>query len=1146
MIFSKNCNFIGYKLQIVMMQAKENIFQKLEAFIRKFYTNELLRGTIFFIGFGLLYFLFTSFVEYFLWLQPIGRTLLFVLFIIVELFLLLRYILFPIFKLFKLQKGIDYTEASKIIGNHFSTINDKLVNFLQLVNDPKQTELMLASIDQKAIALQPIPFTNAIDFEKNKKYIPVAIFPIVIIALFFVFGKANYITDSMHRVINYQQKFSPPAPFQFTITNNLITEQHKDFVVQVKTNGSVVPEKAKINFNEESYFMENVRPGVFEFRIEKPIHDVTFSITANAVSSPNFTLKVVTVPSIENFEMVLQFPSYLHKKTTVISGTGNAVLPEGTHILWKIKALATNSILLEESNKKFSFQKQDSFFSFSKKVFQNSDYQILTSNSKVKNYEKLHYSLQIIKDQDPSIRVASAPDSLKSSIPFLLGQISDDYGFSKLTVVYFPKDNPKAAKRGILPFKQGVYDKFVFAFPGSLPIEAGVSYDFFFEVFDNDALHGYKSAKSSIFSHREATDSEKQEEYLQEQNNNMNSLSQSLKAQEKQQSELEKLQNANKQNKELDYKEQQKINDYLKRQKQQEELMKNYTEKIKENLDKFNADKIDPKKEALEKRLENVDKDLEKNQKLLEELKDLNNKLEQEELFDKLEKFQQKSKNQTKSLEQLVELTKRYYVEKKAQQLSDKLEKLSEKQEKLSNSKDNNLQNQKELTDEFHKIQQALEELQKENKELKSPISLPKDKEKEESIDKDLNNATQDLKNNNSSKASPKQKNAAQKMQQMAQSMQSSMQGGEKEQMNEDIKMLRQIMDNLLAFSFSQEKLMKNFKAINGASSSFPKYIKLQQDLKNQFKHVDDSLFAMSLRNPKIGEKVTQEIGNVYYNMDKGINYFTENQLSRGVASQQYTFTSANNLANMLSDILNSLQMSMSGMGQGTPKPGKGQGSGMQLPDIIKKQDALGKKMGQGKPGPSGESGKEPSSGSSDSKSGEGQGKSGEGAKGSNGKGKSGQGSSGGNDSNSKEGRDGESNAQQVLDILKEQQQLRDALQKELEKQGLGTQGNNVLDQMKQIEKQLINKGFSQQLVQKAMNLKYELLKLEKAAQEQNQDNKRQSNTNTKEYKNNTPPLPQKLQEYLNSIEILNRQTLPLRSQFNKRVQEYFKDNDTL
>jgi ferritin-like metal-binding protein YciE len=50
-------------------------------------------------------------------------------------------------------------------------------------------------------------------------------------------------------------------------------------------------------------------------------------------------------------------------------------------------------------------------------------------------------------------------------------------------------------------------------------------------------------------------------------------------------------------------------------------------------------------------------------------LKNLNDKISKEELFEKMDKFKQNSKNQTKNLEQLVELTKRYYVEKKAEQI---------------------------------------------------------------------------------------------------------------------------------------------------------------------------------------------------------------------------------------------------------------------------------------------------------------------------------------------------------------------------------------------------------------------------------------------------------------------------------------------
>ncbi|MGH2665272.1 DUF4175 family protein [Flavobacterium sp.] len=1106
------------------MENSKIIFQKLEGFIRKFYTNELLRGTIFFVGLGLIYLLATSFIEYFLWLKPVGRTFLFWLFICVEVFLLIRFIAFPVFKLFKVQKGIDFNDASRIIGSHFSEVSDKLTNFLQLSKDDNHSELLLASIEQKANSLQPIPFTNAIDFKKNKKFLPLAIIPLLVFLFLILSGREQFITESMNRVVHYKEQFLPPAPFSFVVTNNLQTEQNKDFVLKVKTIGSVVPEKAMIFIDDESYFMENNKQGEFQFVFEKPLQNVDFHIEANEISSEDYTLNVVTVPAISNFIMTLNFPNYLNKKSELIKGTGNAIVPEGTQITWKISTIATSGISLIHDKASFSFQNSGNEFKLTKNILQNTDYQIFTSNKSVKNYEKLNYSINIIKDQYPTIKATTAPDSLKVGKNYILGQISDDYGFSKLQIVYFPKDKPEDAKRETIAVKQDVFGQFVFSFPSNLPIVVGVPYDYYFEVFDNDAPHNFKSSKSSVFSHRESTLEEKQEENLQQQNNNINSLQKSLNAQDKQMSELEKLKNNNKEKSSLDYKEQQKINDFIKRQKQQEDLMKEFSEKIKDNLEQFKSNEKDPEKELLKERLEKADKELEKNQKLLDELKELNEKLNQEELFDKIEKFQQKSKNQTKNLEQLVELTKRYYVEKKAEQIADKLEKLSEKQDALADDKkENSTEKQNEINKEFDKIQEELKELDKENKELKSPMDIPQDKEKQESIDKDMQNASDELKKNQKEKASPKQKSAAKKMMQMSQSMQSEMEGGEQEQMEEDVKMLRQILDNLLEFSFSQEGLIKNFKSMSSVSSaSFTKYLKTQQDLKTQFKHVDDSLFAMSLRNPKISEQVTSEIGKVYYNIDKSIENFTENQLGRGTASQQFSLTSANNLANLLSDILNGMQMSLAGMAGGKPKPGQGQG--MQLPDIIKKQEGLAKKMGEGKP-KQGNDGKQGEKGEKGDKPGD--------KKGSK------PGSGG-------EGSDGEGDAKQVLDILKEQQQLRDALEKELQKNGLGGSGQNALNQMKQIEKQLINKGFTNDVIQKALNLKYELLKLEKAMQEQNQDTKRQSNTNKTQFNNSASPLPQKLQDYLNSIEILNRQTLPLRSNFNRKVQEYFRENDKL
>lgn len=1130
------------------------IYNKLEQFIKKFYTNELLRGTIFFVGLGLLYFIFTLFIEYFLWLKPMARTILFWTFIAVELFLLFRFILFPVFKLFKLQKGINFDDASKIIGNHFSEVGDKLTNFLQLSEDKNKSELLLASIEQKASTLQPIPFGNAVNFGTNKKYLPLAIIPILFFLFFLLSGQSDIISQSFNRVVNYKQQFLPPAPFEFEILNkDLQTEQNQDFLLKVKTNGKIVPENAMIFIGDESYFMESSKSGEFQFVIPKPKQNVEFHIEANDVSSHDYQLTVVTVPSISNFEMVLNFPSYLNKKSEIIKGTGNAVLPEGTKVTWRMNTLATQKVDLVEATSKYTFAKQDNTFQLSKNITQNTDYQILTSNSKVQNYEKLNYQISVVKDQYPTISVGNAPDSLKIEKNYVLGQVSDDYGLSRLAVVYYPKDKPSNAKRGTIAVKRDVYDQFVFAFPSNLPVEEGVSYEYYFEVSDNDALHNFKTTKSSVFSSRIATETEKEDQVLQQQNDNINSLQKSLKTQDKQLNEMEKLQKMGKEKESLEFKEQQKVNDFLQKQKQQDEMMKNFAEKMKENLDKVKTDKQDEKKELLKERLEKVDKEFEKNKKLLDELQKLNEKLDKDQLFDKMDKLKQESKNQTKSLQQLVELTKKYYVEKKAEQIADKLEKLSEKQDKLSETeKENSAAKQDEINKEFDKIQEELKDLKEENKELKAPVDLPETTPKEKSIDEDLKKASDELKKDSKAGAKPKQKNASKKMKEMSEDMKSEMEGGESEQMEEDVAMLRQILDNLLAYSFSQEDVMKQFKGLKRGSPSFNKNLKIQQDLKQQFKHVDDSLFAMSLRNPKIAEDVTKEVGNVQYNVDKSLETLADANVPKGVSHQQFATSAANKLADMLAETLTNMQMSLSmsgkGKGKGMPSPGKGSGSGKQLPDIIKKQEGLAEKMKDGmKPGD--KPGDKPGEKSGDGKEGK-DGKSGEKPGGKDGKGKSGKdgksgsGSSGQGNEDGQNGEDGENDAKAIMEIYKEQQQLREALQNELNKQGLGGQGQNALDQMKQIEKQLLNKGFNNETLQRMLNLKYEMLKLDKAVQQQGEEKKRQSETNKKEFSNTTNALPKRLQDYLNSVEILNRQTLPLRTNFNQKVQEYFKTND--
>jgi hypothetical protein len=140
------------------------------------------------------------------------------------------------------------------------------------------------SLDRsKANALQPIPFGNAINFKSNSKYLPFAIVPFCLF-WFYMSGNNAVISQSLNRVVHFNDIFCPP-PFKFVLLNgNLQTEQNKDFILRIKTEGKVVPENAMIFIDGESYFMENSKAGEFQFKIAKRISDVVFHVEGNAVS----------------------------------------------------------------------------------------------------------------------------------------------------------------------------------------------------------------------------------------------------------------------------------------------------------------------------------------------------------------------------------------------------------------------------------------------------------------------------------------------------------------------------------------------------------------------------------------------------------------------------------------------------------------------------------------------------------------------------------------------------------------------------------------------------------------------------------------------------------------------------------------------
>ena len=491
----------------------KNIQDKLHDFISKYYINEIIKGSILFLAFGLLYFIFTLFIEYFLWLRPTGRTFLFWIFLIVEFILLGKFILLPLFKLARIQKGISQENASRIIGKHFKEIDDKLLNLLQLNESKTQSDLLLASIEQKSFELDPIPFKKAIDFRVNVNYLKFLAIPLAIWGLFFLSGNNSIFSDSLTRVVHYNTAYLPPAPFQFQILNDkLVAIESSPFVLKVATIGNVKPEDIKIIFNDETYYLNRKNSNEFFYEFEQPDRSFQFYLEANEVTSKRYQVEVIKTPKIINFEMHLGYPAYIIKDDEDVKNTGNGIVPEGTKVVWKISTENTfkvhfSTVQKDKTNKKIIeslLSDDEGNYSMTKTLTTSIDYEIATSNSNLKNYEVLTYQLRVIKDQYPKIFVRSDIDSVSRGPVNFIGQISDDDGISHLQVV---AKNMKNNSLSIYNIDTGssVFEVFFYTFPEGISLQEGISYEIYFQVFDNDAVNGRKKSKSKIFSYKNKT-----------------------------------------------------------------------------------------------------------------------------------------------------------------------------------------------------------------------------------------------------------------------------------------------------------------------------------------------------------------------------------------------------------------------------------------------------------------------------------------------------------------------------------------------------------------------------------------------------------------------------------------------------------------
>jgi hypothetical protein len=1054
------------------MSKFENLLVQIELFIRKYYKNEMLKGAFLFVIIFLFSFLLVSVLEYFGRFNQTARFILFYAFIIINLSVLIKFIVIPLLKLNKLSNRLSFNQASKMIGSIFPSISDKLQNTLQLnaqiYNQSQNISLIKASIEQRASNLSAIPFSSGIQLTENKKYIKYLL-PILFVFLLLTSLKPALLSESSKRLINYNQTFIPQAPFDFNLVSSTTIKEGDSYTLQIKLTGDEIPQEVKVKSNLGTYNLIKESNVLFTYRFSNVKENLIFTCQSNGFSSQKFIVNVLKKPLIDEINLKLNYPKHTGILAEELNNIGDVSVPEGTRIEWNLVGKNTNQLKVIFADTSFTIKPDlSNHFKFNYQLFSSINYSLVLSSPELNNADTLNYSINVIPDAYPTISITDNVDSLNPFIHNIEGNISDDYGFKSLIVStkIIRKDSIQKSFKSIGVNHKLTKQFFFHQLNYSLfNLKPGDKLEYVFIVTDNDAINHFKSTSSvkKVFAVPEL---DSLENLLSDNNNEIESNIDKSKQDAKDiKKNIKDIKNELINKKLPDWKDKQNIENLLQMQQdlhnQIDELKQEY-EKNKQDENQYfeNSEDLQQKQEQLEKLLEELMDDEMK--ELMEELQKLMDEMNKDDLIDNLEEMEKNQESLEDELDRALELFKNLELDMKLESIEEQLKDLKKQQDELKKQteekslSDEELSNkQDEINKKFDEIQKDIQEAQDINNSLESPREMNIDKDLQQNLDNELNDSKENLDKGKTKKSEKNQEKASELMEQMAQQMASMQSQQQQEQAEEDMDALRFLLENLVSLSKQQESLMLEYKNTSIANPNYLSLNRQQLQISKATEIVNDSLIALSKRVFQLESFINDELSDLNYNLNKALVYSESRNTRQLNQHQQYSITSYNNLALMLSEVLEQMQEQQK---QGKPgsgscsKPG-GSGSGKPKPsqmsmEQMKQQmkDQIAKMKNGSKPG--GKDGKKP------------------------GKGGDGGSKPGGSQGNPIPGLSPE----EVAKMAFKQGQMRKSLQQmrqELNKDGSGNGNvlNDLINDMEQLENDLLNGNYSNDVLKRQQDI---------------------------------------------------------------------------
>lgn len=1163
-----------------------SLIAKLDSFTRRYYTNQIIRGAIFSAIYVLAFFLAINLAEYYFYLSTGMRKVMFYGFILSSAAFVARYLLQPLLHYYKLGKIISYEQAAQIIGTHFSEVKDKLLNILQLRHDAgsqPNAALLFAAIDQKAVELKPVDFSFAVDLSKNRKYLRFLL-PPVLLFLFIIIAAPNVIKEGTSRLYHNNIVYEKQAPFQFVIQNReLKALQYGNYTLNVKIEGDALPNEVYLEAGNNTYQLKKKEKNLFAFEFNNLRETTSFQLNANGFHSKEYTLNVVAKPIVTGFEIRCEYPPYTGKQNETVKNLGDLIVPAGTKLSWRFNTQNVEELKFYIGDSAYQVKRTgDAEFGFAKTFMQSAAYTLKVSNNNVKDADSVTYSLNVTPDLYPVISVNEQHDSASQKYFYYTGDVSDDYGVRRLTFNYQITRSDSGAqnvsKTMEVPITAGLSSRFTFYWSlQDFTIAPGDQMSYYFEVWDNDGIHGSKSTRSNLMNFQMPTLNELNKEITKDNKELKTDMKETMVKAEKLKNELHDMQDKLQEKKNLDWDDKKNLTENIEKQKELQKELERMKEKMDQNFEKQNElNEVKPEIAEKEKRLQDLfDQVMNKEMKdLYEKLQKMLEDLQKKDALDKMQDMEANNEKLEKEMDRMLELFKKLEFDQKLELTAGKLEKLSEKEKELANkteqaddkkdakdnkdlkdgkdakdkkdaqtakdaqdkkdqagkdikeqndakdaaakeqpAKDQLKDQQAKLNEELKDAKKDVDDLKKLNEETQSDQDFKETDKNMQDAEQESKDAKQNMDSKQNKQASKKQKEAAKKMDDAAKSLQAMKDALEKEEDAEDMQAIRQLLKNILQLSFDEEKLMAD---VNQTNINVPKYVDLmheQQRIRENSKMVEDSLYALARRQDKISSFVTKQINDINKYLTKAIDDMEDRNKMKAAGNEQFVMTGYNNLALMLSEAMSDMQKQMS-QKDGAPKDGN--------PKMCMKCN----KPGAGKPSLSkmqqqlkdriqaaGEMLKKQGS-------------------------KPGQGNP--------QSAMGNNMSKEFAEMAQMQAQIRREMEKQQQQEGKdarnpGGDMSQTVKKMEETEKELVNKQITGEMLMRQQQIMDKLLEAENAERQKDQKNERESHTGQDMKREVPPAIEAYLKEKQSEVDLYKTVPPSLKPYYKTLAEKYFR-----